>query len=97
MFGNNDRNIKDILSEVIGDNKKLKNGVSKVTIEDAWKKQMGDVICSYTERLYFSNGKLTVYLTSAPLRSELTMSKVRLIELLNEECGAHYVEDIILR
>ena len=97
MFGNNDRNIKDLLSQVIGDNKKLKNGVSKVTIEDAWKKQMGEVICGYTERLYFSNGKLTVYLTSAPLRSELTMSKIRLIELLNEECGADYVEDIILR
>jgi len=97
MLSGNDRDIKDLLKQVIGDNKKLNKGVSQVVIEDAWKSQMGDVICSYTDRMYFNNGKLIVYLNSAPLRSELSMSKDKLKELLNTECGDDIIKEIILR
>ena len=97
MLGGNDRDIKDLLKQVIGDNKRLSKGVSQVMIEDAWNAKMGDVICGYTERMYFNRGTLIVYLTSAPLRSELNMSKSRLIEMLNEVCGQDCVQEIILR
>jgi len=97
MLGGNDRDIKDLLKQVIGDNKKLNKGVSQVIIEDAWKSQMGEVINKYTDRMYFNSGKLIIYLNSAPLRSELSMSKSKLIDLLNEVCGDTYVKEIILR
>lgn len=93
----NDRNIKDLLGEVIGSNRKLNRGVSQIRIEEAWAKQMGDIISSYTTRLYFREGTLTVNLTSAPLRSELAMSKQQCIDLLNEECGEEVVKDLILK
>jgi len=97
LGGGNDKDMKDLLKQVLQDNKKLKKGVSQVVLEDAWRSEMGDVICSYTDRLYFNNGKLIVYLTSAPLRSELSMSKAKLIDVLNTACGDQYVKDIILR
>jgi len=97
LGGGNDRDIKDLLKQVIKDNKKLTKGVSQVVLEDAWRSEMGDVICSYTDRMYYNNGKLIVYLTSAPLRSELSMSKPKLIEVLNTACGDNYVKEIILR
>lgn len=97
MLGGNDRDIKDLLKQVIGDNKKLSKGVSQVMIENAWNDKMGPVICGYTERMYFNSGTLIVYLSSAPLRSELTMSKPRLMELLNEVCGEDCVKEIVLR
>ena len=93
----NDREIKDLLKEVLKNNSKLNKGVSQVVIEDAWVAQMGPVINSYTDRLYFNRGILTVYLNSAPLRSELSMSKVKLIDLLNDACGDDYVQEIILK
>lgn len=97
LGGGNDKDMKDLLKQVLQDNKKLNKGVSQVVLEDAWRSEMGDVICSYTDRLYFNNGKLIVYLTSAPLRSELSMSKAKLIDVLNKACGDQYVKDIILR
>ncbi len=97
LGGGNDNNIKNLLKQVIRSNKRLDKGVSQVSIEDAWREQMGDVICSYTERMYFREGVLTVYLNSAPLRSELSMSKDRLIQLLNEACKEDIVKKVILK
>ena len=97
LGGGNDKDIKDLLKQVLSENKRLDKGVSQVVLEDVWKAEMGDIIVSYTERLYFQQGKLIVYLSSAPLRSELSMSKSKLIKLLNDACGREYVKEIILR
>lgn len=93
----NDRNIKAVLGDVISTNKRLNKGYSTVRIEDAWKSEMGEVICSYTQKIYFSNGKLTVYLTSAPLRNELSMSKDKVIDLLNGACHEEIVKEVSFR
>jgi len=93
----NDRNIREVLGDVIGKNHKLKKGFSTMQIKEAWNKEMGDIICSYTQKFYFSNGALTVYLTSAPLRNELSMSKEKVIDLLNKSCGAEVIKSIVFR
>lgn len=97
MLGGNDKDIRKLLKEVIGGSKRLSKGVSQVMIENAWKKEMGDVISNYTDRLYFNNGKLIVYLNSAPLRSELSMSKPKLMKMLNTACGESVINEIVLR
>lgn len=93
----NDRNIKEVLGDVIGNNQKLQKGYATVRIKEAWKKEMGEIICSYTQKLYFKNGALTVYLMSAPLRSELSMSKQKVIELLNKACGEEIISSIVFK
>ncbi|MFT6782922.1 MAG: hypothetical protein ACJA1A_002860, partial [Saprospiraceae bacterium] len=45
----------------------------------------------------FSGGILTVYLTSAPLRSELSMSKPKVIEILNAACQERLIKEVIFR
>lgn len=97
LGGGNDKDIKDLLKQVLSENKRLDKGVSQVVLEDAWKAEMGEIIVSYTERLYYKQGQLIVYLSSAPLRSELSMSKAKLMKLLNDACGQEYVKEIILR
>lgn len=93
----NDRNIRDVLGDVIGNNRNLQKGYSTVRIKEAWMKEMGEMICSYTQKFYFKDGVLTVYLLSAPLRSELSMSKEKVIDLLNKYCGEEVVKSIIFR
>ncbi|MDF1699125.1 MAG: DUF721 domain-containing protein [Saprospiraceae bacterium] len=93
----NDRNIREVLGDVIGNNRKLQKGYSTLRIKEAWKKEMGEIICSYTQKFYFKNGALTVYLTSAPLRSELSMSKDKVITLLNTSCKEELITSIIFK
>lgn len=93
----NDRNIKDVLGDMIGSNKKLQKGYSTVRIREAWKKEMGDIICSYTQKLYFKDGVLTVYLMSAPLRNELSMSREKVVNLLNKACGEDLIKSVIFK
>lgn len=93
----NDRNIKEVLGDVIGNNKKLKKGYALLRIKEAWDQEMGTMICSYTQKLYFKEGVLTVYLTSAPLRNELSMSKDKVISILNKSCKEELINTIIFR
>ncbi len=93
----NDRNIREVLDDMIGSNQKLQKGYSTVRIREAWKSEMGEIICSYTQKLYFKDGVLTVYLMSAPLRSELSMSNEKVIDLLNKSCGEEIIKSIIFR
>ena len=91
----NDRNIRDVLGDVIGNNKNLNKGYSTLRIKEAWQKEMGEIICSYTQKFYFKDGVLTVYLLSAPLRNELSMSKDKVIDLLNKACNENIIKSII--
>ena len=93
----NDRNIREVLGDMIEGNKKLQKGYSTVRIREAWKKEMGEIIYSYTQKLYYKDGVLTVNLTSAPLRNELSMSKDKVIDLLNKACGEPIIKSVIFR
>jgi len=93
----NDKKINEVLSDMLGKNKKIKRGYASVRINNAWKIEMGEMINSYTSKIYFSGGKLTVYLTSAPLRSELSMSKQKVIDLINTACQEQLIKEVIFR
>lgn len=93
----NDRNIREVLGDMIDSNQKLQKGYSTLRIKEAWKQEMGEMICSYTQKLYFKDGILTVYLMSAPLRNELSMSKEKVITLLNKSCREEIIKSVIFR
>ncbi len=93
----NDRNISEVLGDVIGSNKRLKKGFATTRIQNAWKIEMGDMINSYTQKMYYFEGVLTVYLISAPLRNELNMSREKVIEIINTACQERLINKIIFR
>ena len=61
----------------------------------SWSRIMGHPIAIRTNKLYFKDKKLSVHLSSAPLKSELDHSKNKVMEILNREIGEGVVEDII--
>lgn len=93
----NDRKISEVLGEFIQKNKRIQIHHELKLIQDAWKSEMGEMINGYTTKFFIRHGRLEITLTSAPLRAELSMSKPKLIKLLNEKIGSEIIKEIILR
>ncbi len=74
---------------------KLESRYQAARIRKDWEKLMGKPIASRTSRIRVNNGKISVYLTSAPLKQELNMSRTRILEILRKEYGDEAVEEII--
>ncbi|HSZ25624.1 MAG TPA: DUF721 domain-containing protein [Cytophagaceae bacterium] len=74
---------------------KINGKVNETRIIESWGALMGKSIAMRTTDLKFRYKKLYVTLNSAPLRQELTMSKSKLIELLNKDFSDKVVEDVI--
>jgi hypothetical protein len=75
----------------------LKKGIARVKIEEIYKEKMGQVIFSYTEKIFLRNGKLYITLKSAPLKFEMIQSKNALKDIINETLGTIVVEEIIIK
>lgn len=97
MFDHQEKNLKDLLKQVVHENAKLEKGIGTVKLEKAWAKQMDGMINNHTSKMYFRNGILTVYINSSTLRNQLQMNKSKVIGLLNEECGLELVKEVVFR
>lgn len=92
----NENTISEVLQHLIKQNN-LQPGIDKVNVGLAWKEMMGNGVNHYTRKVSFSNGVLTVELTSAVLREELSHGRSKIIKILNEHLGAEVVKEVILR
>ncbi|MDH5396529.1 MAG: DUF721 domain-containing protein [Cyclobacteriaceae bacterium] len=82
--------IKGMFSEYHLDNK-----FNESDLVASWGKIMGKAVEKRTSKVYIQNRKLFVELTSAPLKNELSMSKMKVLKLLEEEMGQAVVDDVV--
>jgi hypothetical protein len=94
MGRHNDKNIKDVLNDFMASNAKVAKGYYTSHIDEVWKQEMGPIISGYTNKIYFRDGLLKIYLTSAPLKKELSMAKVKIIENLNAALGMELIKEV---
>jgi hypothetical protein len=92
----NESPIGDVLKEFIEVNK-LRSGMDKIDVQEAWKSLMGNGVNSYTKEVILKGSTLYVALSSAVLREELSYGKQKIINMLNEELRKEIVKDIVLR
>ncbi len=78
------------------DKNKLRKGIDKVDVADAWFK-LNPAFKTYTTSVRFDRDTLFVNLSSSVFREELSYGKVKILERLNEELGKEIVKKIILR
>lgn len=75
-------------------------GMSKVFDQQQasylWPEIVGPTINRCTTRRYVENGVLHVYISSAPLRSELSFLKDELVRHINEAVGSDVINSIII-
>ncbi len=86
--------LKEAINELLNAYK-LRGKYNETFLIASWSRMMGAAIANRTGKIYISNKKLFVQITSAPLKSELAMSKSKIIEILNREAREDVVEDVI--
>ena len=86
--------LKDTIQELLKAYR-IQGKVTQAQVIASWEKIMGKGIALKTKELYFQDRKLFVNLTSASLKHELVMSKTRVIELINQEIGQDFIQEIV--
>lgn len=76
---------------------KIEEKYNQTALLAHWEKIMGKTVASRTEQMYVYKKVLYLKIDSAPLKNELTLSKQKVIELINKEIGAGVIEDIKIR
>lgn len=84
--------LKDMFSK--GD---MKEKLFEARLTEKWKEITGPMIAQYTDGMYLKDKILYVKITSAPLKKELSMGKVQLLNIVNECLGEPFVREVILR
>lgn len=64
---------------------------------NSWEKVMGTPIAKRTSKLYIRDKKLYVYLNSAPLKHELSMSRDKILVMLSKEFGDSVINEVIIK
>lgn len=97
MRKRNTESIGEVLREFFEQNQILKTKIAESRILSGWNTILGASIASYTTNLYFKNGILYVHLSSSVLRSELMMSRDKLVVTLNQHAKTDIIKNIIFR
>jgi uncharacterized 2Fe-2S/4Fe-4S cluster protein (DUF4445 family) len=95
MKKTNDLPIGEVLQQMVRAFK-LKDDLTKVTIENVWEAQMGKMITTYTRSLTLKNRVLYVVIESASLRSELHIGRDKIRQRLNEAIGEDFLSEVIV-
>ena len=66
-----------------------------VRIKAVWEKLMGKTIAGHTLKIQLRNKKLFLHFDSPALKEELSYSKQKVIQMINEEFGEEVVREII--
>jgi hypothetical protein len=93
---NEHQKISDILKEFV-DSNKLRTGLDKVNVREAWENLMGNGVNNYTTAIKLERDILYVQLSSSVLREELSYGKEKIIAMLNEVLGKEVIKKLDLR
>lgn len=96
MKRQNDQPIKQAIQQML-ERYKLNEKINEVKLVNNWEKLMGKTIAKYTQEIYVNKRKLFIRVLSAPLKQELTYSRGKIIELVNNEIGEGYINEVVIR
>lgn len=74
---------------------KLKAKFDQTQLINSWDRIMGTPIAKRTDKLFISDRKLYVKISSAPLKQELNLSKSKIMSLFMREFGEVIVDDVV--
>ena len=73
----------------------IKDKFNQTHIIASWERLMGKPIAKRTTKIFIKEKVMFVELTSAPLKQELSLSKTKILQILNNEAGENLLEDIV--
>jgi predicted nucleic acid-binding Zn ribbon protein len=92
----NEQPLGEVIRELLA-SYRLEGKLNQARVIMAWEEVTGKMISRHTQDLYIKGSKLFVKLDSPALKTELSYSKGKIIELLNKEAGGEVISDIVFR
>ncbi|GAB6394163.1 MAG: DUF721 domain-containing protein [Bacteroidales bacterium] len=97
MKRRNVQTVGEVIKDFLKDNSALREKILEIRIQRGWREILGPMVLQYTRNLYIKNQVLYVSLTSSVLRSELLLSREKLLQNLNDYAGSPVIKDIVIR
>jgi len=95
-MGRNEQKINQTIDAFINQQKIRKN-YYEISVRNAWKDLMGEMVNDYTTSIKISKEKLILEFSSAPLKHEISFQKEQLIRLLNEKLGKELIKEVVIK
>lgn len=96
MSNDETRNIRNILSAIAND-PKYAGKLDEKKIEQVWRETNHPYVVERTRKVSFRDGKLILYIDSAPLKQELFNSREQIINKVNKALNLDIVQEIVIR
>ena len=92
----NEQTLKEVIDQLLKAYR-LEPGIEKARLAGEWERLLGPALAKRTRVASLEKGRLTIHVRSAALREELSMSRSRIMELLNQQLGKEVVTEVIIR
>lgn len=96
MKDHNQKSIKQAINDAFN-TINIKQKIAETRLISTWENVMGKTIAKHTRKLYISKGTLFIYLDNPALKNELTYSRERILELVNESAGEALVREVVIK
>ncbi|MDO4802629.1 MAG: DUF721 domain-containing protein [Prevotellaceae bacterium] len=96
MFRRKEQHIATILRQMMRD-QGLETPLLQKRLMDSWSNVVGESVAQYSKPICIRNQILYVEVANPALRSDLYMSRSRLVMLLNDQVQAQIITDIIYK
>ncbi|TAM94785.1 MAG: DUF721 domain-containing protein [Chitinophagaceae bacterium] len=75
----------------------FRDKMNEYHIQDLWEKMMGKTIAHYTDSVKLIQNRLIITTSAAPLKQELSYSKEKIRDRINEALGEKLIEEVIIK
>jgi len=96
MKKHNDQKLNEVLKDLVG-NYKHKPKLYKNKLQSTWEEMMGPTIMKYTKSINLRKTTLYITIESAALKQELSFSKEKIKDIMNEKLGEDHIETVVIR
>ncbi len=96
MHLENEHSLKDVLQEMV-EAMKWKEKLNETKIRRIWNQKMGTTINQYSRDISLRKGKLSITITAAPLKQELSYQRDKILEMINRELGGDFVKEVFIK
>lgn len=93
---NNEKPIKEVLSQLLH-SFALDGKVNELNLKNNWESIVGGMIARRTDKIMIKNGKLHIWVSSSPLKQELSFHKQVLVDRVNAAAGSEIINEIVIR
>lgn len=91
--GDNNKPLKEWL-KIFAQSPQIRSRLYQTRLEKMWQEVMGPAINQYTRKIRLDGTTLVIYVTSAPLKAELSMMKETILSSVNQRLGEDFVREV---